>query len=68
MTIEQMIERRKALVIEKDQAVATVNAIGGAIQMLDSIIDETQKESQPAPSPDGPVPQHEAVPVPEGAL
>lgn len=50
MTIEQLIQKKEALQKEREQMIANVNAIGGAIQLITEMIAEEEATQDVAPA------------------
>ncbi len=47
MTIAQLTAKRDALLQQKEQALANLNALVGAVQILDELIAEEKKAEEP---------------------
>lgn len=49
MTIAQLTAKRDALLQQKEQALANINALVGAIQLLDELVAEERNQCASAP-------------------
>jgi hypothetical protein len=47
LTKEQAIEKRESLLAQRNQMVSNINAMEGAIQLLNEMIDEPDSEEKP---------------------
>lgn len=53
VTIEMLTEKKKDLAQQREQAVANVHAIDGALQLLEQLISTSKEaETKPSQSPD----------------
>lgn len=47
LTKDKLLERKKALELERDTLINNLNAVSGALQLLDLLIKEADDEAKP---------------------